>query len=155
MYNELPGKAKIEITTEGGWPKESSTTEYPVIPALIPEKGSKQLTLTDFPEQLRKPFTVLTKMKKLLADEKNSNYEIAFVDEAIKTFEVYPMRLAIDPGPGYYRPITDERRNGINNFYQQTALSMYNGLAKRMENYAMKGDIHQKHMAELFSSAQK
>ena len=155
MYNELPGKAKIEITTEGGWPKESSTTEYPVIPALIPEKGSKQLTLTDFPEQLRKPFTVLTKMKKLLADEKNSNYEIAFVDEAIKSFEVYPMRLAIDPGPGYYRPITDERRNGINNFYQQTALSMYNGLAKRMENYAMKGDIHQKHMAELFSSAQK
>jgi hypothetical protein len=61
----------------------------------------------------------------------------------------------MDPGPGYYRPVTEERRNGINNFYQQTALSMYNGLVKRMENYALKGDIHQKHLSEMFSTAQK
>ena len=58
-------------------------------------------------------------------------------------------------GPGYYRPINKERRAALNVFYEQTALGLYNGFAKRMAVYAEKGDAKQKHLAALFSEAQK
>jgi hypothetical protein len=61
----------------------------------------------------------------------------------------------LDAGPGYYRPITAERKDGINKFYEQAALSMYNGFAKRMAGYAEKGDANQKRIAALFADAQK
>lgn len=154
-YTELADISNIEITTEGGWPKEIVTTSYPAVPSLIPENGNEKVTFSDLPESLGKPFAVLTKMEKILADRKDADYENAFLDEAIKSFQDYQVRLAMDPGPGYYRPITEERKVGINNFYQQTALSMYNGFVKRMETYALKGDIRQKSIAELFSEAQK
>jgi hypothetical protein len=61
----------------------------------------------------------------------------------------------MDPGPGYYRAITPERREGINRFYERAALSMYEGFVKRMERYAAKGDRRQRRIASLFSDAQK
>jgi hypothetical protein len=154
MYSELPADAKIEITTVGGWPKEPVTADYPVIPALVSEKGTKEPILADLPDSLRKPVSVLTEMQKLLKNEPASDYEMAFISAAIKAFADYQVRVSMDTGPGYYRPITPERREGINKFYQQTALSMYNGFVKRMENYAAKGDIQQRRIAELFFDVQ-
>lgn len=155
MYNELPENAKIEITTEGGWPGESPATAYPAFPALIPKKGPQAQAPAELPESLKKPFAVLTAMKRRLAGEGDADYEIAFVDAAIKSCEDYRVRVTMDPGPGYYRAISPERRVSINKFYEQAALSMYQGFVKRMERYAVKGDTRQRRIASLFSDAQK
>ena len=155
LYSELPDEAKIEITTVGGWLKENVTVDYPAFPSLIPDKSAKNQTLAEFPESLKEPFAVLSAMNKLLAKETGVEFENSFVSAAIKAFEDYQVRVGMDPGPGYYRPITEERREGINNFYQQIALSMYNGFGNRMADYAENGDMRQKHIADLFQKAQK
>ena len=74
---------------------------------------------------------------------------------ADESCEDYRLRVTMDPGPGYFRPITVERKAGINQFYEKTALSMYNGFSKRMAGYAEKGTVQQKRVAALFSDAQK
>jgi hypothetical protein len=60
----------------------------------------------------------------------------------------------MDPGPGYYRPITPKRKTALTGFYEQTALGKYDGFTKRMAVYAEKGDLRQKRVAALFSGAQ-
>ena len=154
LYNDLPAEAKIEIITEGGWPKETTTTTYPAVPALIPGKDTKAIVSSELPESLKKPYNVLSSMNKLLVKEPGAEDERAFVVAAMKSCEDYLTRVAMDPGPGYYRPITNERKDGINKFYEQAALSMYNGFANRMAGYAEKGDAGQKHLADLFRKAQ-
>jgi hypothetical protein len=61
----------------------------------------------------------------------------------------------METGPGYYRPLTMERKEGINKFYEQAALSMYSGYSKRMAHFSEKGDQQQKRIASLFSEAQR
>ena len=132
MYSELPMEAKIEITTVGGWPKESSKEVYPIVPALLPGKDTKTQAPAELPDSLKKPFAVLSAMKRLLSNESDADYEKAFLTAAIKSFEDYQVRVTMNPGKGYYRSVTPNRREGLNKFYGQTALLMYNGFAKRM-----------------------
>ena len=155
LYNELPADAKVEITTTGGWPKESTTSVYPDVPALVKEKTTKAKVSAELPDSLKRPFAVLSTMEKLLTKETGADYDKVFINTAIKSFEAYQVRTTLDPGPGYYRIITPERRIGIDKFYAQAALMMYNGFMKRMAGYAEKGDMQQKHIATLFSEAQK
>lgn len=154
LYSEIPENAIIEITTKGGWPKESSTIDYPAVPAIIPEEEAKFQSGNELPESLKKPFAVLMAMKRLLDNDQDAVDEIAFIDAAIESFEVYRVRMTIDPGPGYYRTITPERKESIIIFYKQAALAMYEGFVKRMEKYAVNGDVRQKRIASLFSDAQ-
>ena len=150
FYDKLPEEAKIEITTEGGWPKETSKVAYPLIPAHNLVKVNRKESLAELPDSLRKPLAVLSEMKKLLDKESGKDYEKAFVTAAIESFEDCRVRASMDPGPGYYRPITSQRKEDIIKFYGQTALRMYNGFANRMAVYAERGDMQQKRMAELF-----
>jgi hypothetical protein len=154
-YNELPADAKIEITTRGGWPEELMTTEYPTAPALVPLAGAKMPLPGAMPDSLVKPLAVLTEMRRLLDGEQEAEYEKAFLDVAIKSFQDCPVRITMDPGPGYYRTITGERKEGIINMYQRTALALYAGFANRMQHYAVAGDTRQQRMASLFSNAQE
>jgi hypothetical protein len=154
LYNDLPAEAKILIVTEGGWPKETTTTTYPTVPALIPGKDTKVIVAAQLPESLKKPYAVLSSMNKLLVNESGAEYERAFVVAAMKSCEDYLARVAMEPGPGYYRPITPERKEGINKFYEQAALSMYTGFANRIEGYAKNGDERQRYLADLFRNAQ-
>jgi len=155
QYNDLPAEATIEITTEGGWPAQSATVTYPNNPALMNEPVHTIQSSSELPESLKKPFNVLSKMKKLLACEAGSGFDQAFVSEAIQSIENYQARLRMENGPGYYRPITSERKEGINKFYEQAAYSMYTGFVNRMANYVAKGDKKQKHIVDLFAEAQK
>jgi len=107
------------------------------------------------PESLKKPFDILSAMERSLSNLTGAESERTFLDVVIKSFENYQHRAALDAGPGYYRPITPERKEGINQFYERTALAMYTGFVKRMEGYAGKGDARQKRIAALFSAAQK
>jgi len=157
MYSELPADATIEITTEGGWPEESSTAEYPVVPALMSGRGTQVQAPTpvELADTLKNSYEVLKAMKRLLEDEPNAEYERAFVAAAMKSFEDCRVRATMDAGPGYYRAMTPERRNNVLKFYERAALGMYDGLAKRMAGYAERGDMGQIHLAVLFDEAQK
>jgi hypothetical protein len=154
MFDKLPKNAKIEIETESGWPKISPTVAYPEIPALVLENNAKTPAPAELPESLKKPFAVLTSMNRLLA-ETDADYERAFITAGIQSCESYRARATMDPGPGYFRPITAQRREGVDKFFENAALAMYNGFAKRMADYQKNGDMRQKHIAELFSEAQK
>jgi hypothetical protein len=154
VYDELPAEAKIEITTKGGWPRETSDAVYPAIPALVPETDKQAPARAELPESLKRPFAVLCAMSKLLADEPGVDYERAFVAAAMNSCEDYRVHAAMDPGPGYYRPITPQRKADINAFYEKSALGMYKGFAKRMAVYAKNGNLRQQRLAVLFTEAQ-
>ena len=128
---------------------------YPVKPSLVPKKATTPEAIVELPESLRKPFAILSAMMKKLGNESGAEPERAYLAIAIKSFEDYQVRAGMDPGPGYYRPITAERKEGINQFYERTAMAMYNGFVKKMAGYAEKGDNRQKRMAALFAEAQK
>jgi hypothetical protein len=155
FYAGLPENSNIEITTGGGWPDQQPTVKYAVFPSVSSSAETGTTVSGELTESMKKPFAILSAMKGLLSSESDCDYDIAFVAAAIKSFDDYRARATMDPGPGYFRPITSDRRDGINNFYEQTALTMYNGLANRMATYSEKGDSRQKHIAELFSRAQK
>lgn len=155
LYNDLPAVANIEIETEGGWVDEASVAVYPVKPSLISKNSVNPQPTAQLPDSLRKPFAALSAMYRSLEGESGAENERTFLSVAIKSFEEVQARKALDPGPGYYRPITAERKEGINQFYEKTALSMYNGFVKKMSGYAMSSDSRQKRIAALFSDAQK
>jgi hypothetical protein len=94
-------------------------------------------------------------MKRQLANIPDSDDELVYLDEAIHSCEDCRIRLAMDPGPGYFRAITPERNEGINQFYLQTAQTMYKGFATRMEKYAASDNIQQQKVAAIFSEVQK
>ena len=155
VYDELPLEARVEITTEGGWPKEEASTTYPVVPALVAAAEAETPVPAELSESLQRPFAVLTAMKMLLADEADAEYERAFVEATLEAIEAYRVRAAMEPGPGYYRPIKAERQAALSTFYEETALGMYEGFAKRMAGYGDKGDAREKRVAGLFLEAQK
>jgi hypothetical protein len=155
MFGGLPMNAKIEITTEGGWPEEPSTIDYPVVPSLYSGSEAKTRGLPGLPGQMKKPFKVLQAMERLMATEADAEYERAFVAAAMQSFESYRIRVAMDPGPGYYRTMTRERVETILKFYENAALGMYNGFAKRMAGYRAANDTLSLRLAALFDEAQK
>jgi len=155
LYDALPAEAKIEITTEGGWPKESPTATYPAVPALVAKDDPVTATPAALPEPLQRPAAVLTAMAKLLAAEPGSGDERAFVAAALEACEARRLRAAMDPGPGYYHAITPQRKADVTTFYEQTAVAMYDGFAARMARWAAKGDARQQRLAALFAEAQK
>ena len=156
-FAELPPNANVMITTEGGWTEDPDTTdhEYPAFPAVLPTKNEVMQVPGELSDSLRKPFAVLEEMKITLESDQNAEYERAFVDAAIKAFQDCRVRQTMDPGSGYYRVITEERKQGIIRMYERTALAMYAGFANRMKKYAAEGDVRQNWIASLFSDAQE
>ena len=152
---DLFNEAKVEITMGGQWPDEKTTTAYPTYPSLMPEQGRVSPVPADLPEALKKPFAVLTAMKTRLAVEKGAEADLAFVETTIDSCEACRVRAAMNPGPGYYRAITAERRQSIIRFYEQTALTFYRGFVKRMERYAASGDKRKRRIALIFDEGQK
>lgn len=151
IYSELPEEAKIEIVTEGGWEKQEVTADYPLIPALITENAQK----SDLPDSLKSQFTTLTELDKLLAKESGTEYDRALVTAAVKSFEAYQYREGLEVGPGYYRPIDEQRKHAMVRSYAKAAKGMYRGVEKRMEGYNQNGDPKQKHIATLFLEVRK
>ncbi len=151
LYENLPDEAKIEITTDGGWVEQHSKADYPLIPELISSKNNISTVSEGLADSLKKPYSTLVAFQGKFDCESVSDFDRNFLNEAIKSFEVCQTRKSLDPGPGYYRSLAPERITGINNFFAQTALTMYNGFSKRMEKYS-NGNESQKQMATLFNS---
>ncbi len=153
VFKDLPATARIEIQTDGTWPEEPRTEGYPQIPALIARQGDRRQTPAGLPERLATPYRILQTMDSLLAEEEGAEYERAFVGAALRSFKSYTERKAIDPGPGYFRTVTKERRENILRFYENAALGMYDGLARRMAGYAGSQDEGLRRLTALFAKA--
>jgi hypothetical protein len=151
IYEELSNESHIEITTTGGWPGAKPTSGYPVEPSLQDKTDGNSA----LPETLKKPYNVLLKMKQNLEKESDVENEKAMVNSSIQAIESCRERLALQAGPGYFRPITPERKEGINKFYEQTAISMYQGFSNRMKKYAENGDVREQKIAAIFNEVQK
>jgi len=82
LNDELPMMAKIEITTEGGWPNELPTTVYPRVPALLTENSAITQASAELPDSLKRPFAVLSAMKRLLTNEPGADNDRAFIKSA-------------------------------------------------------------------------
>lgn len=150
LYGSLPKEAKIEIVTEGGWNNEASPSISPPTPNATTVAAAPK---TELPDSLKKPYAVLKSMDGALATEPNiAESERAFVREAIAAIEAWRDRTAIEP-QGFFRPMTTEKRDSIIKFYENAALGMYNGFAKRMSEYAKSPDAGKKRLAELFQQA--
>jgi len=146
LYEELPAQANIDIVTEGGWGAPLAATVSPR------EDSVAAVPQAQLPETLKKPHAVLTVMKPLLAHVRGADYEQAFVRESLAAIEAWRGRSGVVM-PGFFRPITPPRRAGILKFYENAALGMYNGLARRMAAYAQSNDTAKKRIAELFQQA--
>jgi hypothetical protein len=149
IYNEIPDESHVEITTTGGWKTEKTSSVYPEFPVL----NAVYTLNAAMPDTLQKPYAILLSVKKELENIPGSEFDLAFLNEAIQSMEDCRLRKELDPGSGYYRPITPDRKQGINKFYEQAAMTMYKGFEKRMERHAVEGNQHQKHMADLFFKA--
>ena len=154
-FDDLPMEANVEIVTKGKFRDKPSTTDYPSFPALNSGEEIKTAILAELPDTLKRPFAILSAMDKLLAKESDATYEKDFIAVAMKSFEDYRVRSVMDAGPGYYRTITPDRKEGIIKFYAKTALTMYAGFANRMKVYTESGDAQQKKIAALFFISQK
>lgn len=154
MYENLPAESYIEITTEGGWPPEKTTVDYPLIPELLNTEKEYERVNVSLPESLQKPYEILSAIQSKLENNTDAVYDLAYLHEALKSIESYAIRRRIDPGKGYYREISSERKTGIENFYEQAALTMYNGFVQRMEDYSKRGNAQQKVIASQFYEIQ-
>ncbi|MCY1723184.1 hypothetical protein OU798_22740 [Prolixibacteraceae bacterium Z1-6] len=154
-FNALPQESKIEIRTEGGWMVEETTSEYPQIPKLVPDERPGVNSLAELPQSLKKPYEILLSVRNKIPNQYPASFEISFLNEAIKSINDCRVRPNITVGEGYYRPLTKERIEGINNFYEQAALSMYKGFEKIMADCETKGDIWQKQLAAIYLEAKK
>ena len=150
LFDELPMNTEVEITTTGGWPRENTKPDYPDLPALVSQSGSKKEEHVELPGSLQVPYEILQRMSELLKDKEGMEFDKAFVEAAIKSVQAYRERVALDAGQGYYRDMTPGRKEAVLQFYEQTALSMYKGFANRMERYTGKGSPLQKEMAAVF-----
>jgi hypothetical protein len=150
VYEDLPDEARVEIATKGGWPEGPAAVirRVPVTTAKEGEPGP-----AGWPEPLARPYADLVAMRGDLADMSEAGPEAAFVDAAIASFEACRARVTMDPGPGYFRAITPERRKSIERFYEQAALGMYKGFANRMGRYAAGADVRERRIASLWPPA--
>lgn len=147
-YDKLPAQATIAIVTEGGWGAE------PMAPAAprAQDTPAAAVPQAQLPESLKKTYAVLTAMKRLMAQEPIGDYDQAFVRESLGAIEAWQGRGAVEQ-PGFFRPMTDAKRTSILKFYENTALRMYEGLARRMAVYAQSSDAAKQRAADLFRQA--
>lgn len=155
VYDELPNEARVEIVTEGGWAAPASTSAARADVPAGRKPDNAAASQAELPKTLKKPYAVLTAMERHLAHGSGSAYERAFVSEALAAIEAWRQRTTVDPGPGYFRPMTPKKRELILKFYENAALGMYNGLAKQMAGYEKSQQAEQKRLGELFSSLQR
>lgn len=151
IYQDLPKEAKVEITTEGGWGEEEFSVPYPVLPSLALTKEAN----VNLPDSLQRPFSLLSGMDKFLANESGVEYDRAIIASGLESFEAYKNRQAIELGPGYFRPNDQLKKETILKLYANSALGVYKGFKKRMEDYNQKGDAQQKRIASFFIESLK
>jgi len=149
-YKNLPENAHIEIITTGGYPEQEIKVEYPQTPSLITTTKDETGYRSELPDSLIKPYRTLAELKEKMNGKDEPQYDKILLEEVIRSFDALCDRLTLDPGPGYFRAITNERKKSIEKFYGRATMSMYQGFENRMEKYVDSGNEEEKQMAKLF-----
>ena len=92
-------------------------------------------------------------MLKSLPEDQATRFDRAFVVEAIGAIEALSDRSTVNPGPGHFRALTEERIADIKGNYESAANAMYEGLTRRLTIYAKGADPEKKRIAECFEKA--
>ena len=151
FYNDLPAVANVEISTQGEWEKQEKTVDYPTVPSIMADNTIK----SELPDSLQKQLNVLLKFSSLLDKEPGADYDRIFLKTAIESFEACSQRAGMDVGSGYFRAIDPLRKEAMLRSFAKAATGMYRGVEKRMENYAGQENTGLRHIASVFSEAQK
>ena len=107
------------------------------------------------PDSLQKPYAIFSNLAKVVEKAQIDEGDRAYLNTVVELFEAYQHRLSIDPGPGYFRPNDQPKKETIIKLYAKSAMTVYKGLEKKMENYAKEGDVKQKRIATRFYEIQK
>ena len=138
-YDRLPEDARVEIVTTGGWQGEASR-------ASEDAETRKEAGPVELPESLRRPFEVLSAMRKKL----DAGFERSYADEALRAFEAYRARASRDAA-GWYDDLKPERRTAVVKMYEDAAINVYGGFDGLMTRYAS-GDDRQRRIAGRYSA---
>lgn len=149
LYDALPQDAKVEIVTEGGWKSQPGQADV-----AVARPAGVTTARAELPDALKKPLAVLLAMRRRLADEPGAQFDRAFLREALAAIDAVQIRPTVEPGPGFFRPMTPKKRAAIVKFYERAALVMYQGFAKRMDRYQQSKDPGQVRIAQLFRASQ-
>jgi len=144
-YESLPRRAKVKITMGGAISR---------VPALQ-RCGTLKPGIQHIPETLRRPYAHIKAMKRMLKNAKGAAYERSFIIEALGAIEAVAARAQLEPGPGFFRPLTPERKQAIIKFHAMTAMNMYRGLEKRLARYASSDNAREQRLVKLFTKVQK
>ena len=148
-YDRLPRAARVELVTEGGWPTDAARIQ----PTSDAAEKTDVSGSAELPEDLRKPFALLTEMRKRIGGEPKADFERAFLHEALAVFEAYRVRAARDAA-GAYSAMKPEKRTAILALYRDAALKMYTGFDNLMKRYAAGNDEPKRRLALRFASLQ-
>jgi hypothetical protein len=149
-YEGLPEEARVEIITEGGWGKQENLAPYPIAPALPGEGPRMKIQIGSLPDSLVKPCRILMKMEKVLTADPAAKYEHEFIREALESILAFQERMALEPGPGYYRTIDQKRKESMIRLYARSAMAQYRGFENRMERYSRDDDAGRRKIAGQF-----
>ena len=120
------------------------------MPSILTKVSDRAYYINELPEALQAQLNILSAFNRKLSRVQGATEEKKLLETVIKTFEACQLRAMFDPGPGYFRPITPERKAGINTFYEQAAQAMYIGYLYKMTAYSRSGNPSQKRLANLF-----
>ncbi len=147
-YSDLPFNAKVHFVMEGGKPNKTNTK-----PRSKDTKPERDVKLVDFPENLGRPYSILSKVQKELDSEKGYDYEKAFLKKTIDSFDAYRLRASRDAA-GRYSHFSPEKRQEILNLYSTAALNMYTGFVNLVNREAQKTERGKK-LEQIFQEASK
>jgi hypothetical protein len=124
-YDELPMDVRVEIVMDGAGTLEASNFRRPASGTHHQASSIQHpVSSTQFPEILRAPH------EELAAAKAGSDYERAYLAEALRAFEAYRERAARDAA-GEYVHLTPEKRAAILKMYEDAALGMHRGFTAK------------------------
>lgn len=150
LYNSLPDKADVEIAMSGGWPKEAVQAKSDIASVDL----SRVRSVSELPNKLKPQYQALCAMKDKLGTVNCSDYERAFLSEAMRAFEVCKERMDIQYS-GVYPELTRKKQIAILKMYEDSALAMYNGFDGLMKRYAASNDLSQKELANAWGQVNR
>ena len=152
VYDELPEEARVEIVTEGGWETQPARTASARNGPTNPESNDAlRRTSRRVEEALRRA----DGDGRALGAGARRGRRAGVCARVVGSDRSLPNASRDRPQPRVLRPMTPAKRAAIFKFYANTALRMYDSLARRMTRYAESADVAKKRLNELFQQAQQ
>ena len=140
FFDDLPQRAHVEIVMEGGWPSAEMQRRGDAATGGHGDAGKSGR----LPESLSKPFAELRAMKP------KTEFEKAYLAEALRAFEAYRERASRDAA-GAYSQMKPEKRAAILKMYEDAAVNLYRGFDGLMKAYAAEAHTRKRKVGDLWA----